>query len=345
MNNIITAEGRAKLAMISMLIGCGLNVVLDPVFIYTLGLGIRGAAIATVVSQTATACLYFWFIFGKKGYLRFSPRNFVFEGKIYKEILKVGVPILVFQLLASLSMGLTNTAASDYGDSAVAAVGVVTRIMTLGTYVVFGYMKGYQPVAGYNYGAKKFDRLKEATKVSLIWATVFCAGASVFMIVMPEKIISLFSQNDTSLIDIGSRALRANGIVFALFGFQMVYMAKFLALGQGKEGGLLSISRQGLFFIPAILVLPRLFGIEGVIWAQPAADLLTVLFDCVFFGRAKETTKKHRTGACSGNIKKGGENKCWLTVYGRQYLTEEQKRTLKESFRLSKKSRTAKSKT
>jgi putative MATE family efflux protein len=282
MNNIITAEGRAKITMISMLIGGGLNVILDPVFIYLLGFGVRGAAIATVIAQIATLGLYFWFIFGKKGYLRFSMRLFSFDKKIYSEIFKVGVPILVFQILSSVSMGLSNSSASAYGDSAVAAVGVVIRIMTLGTYIVFGYMKGYQPVAGYNYGAKNFDRLNEATKLSLKWATIFCGITALLFILLPTKIISLFSQDDLVLIDIGSRALRANGIVFILFGFQMVYMAMFLALGYGKEGGIISISRQGLFFIPAILILPRLFGITGIIWAQPIADLLTTVLTAFF---------------------------------------------------------------
>ncbi|HBK68379.1 MAG TPA: MATE family efflux transporter, partial [Firmicutes bacterium] len=210
-----------------------------------------------------------------------SPRLFTFSGTIYGEVFKVGVPILVFQILTSAAMGLSNTAASVYGDSAVAAVGVVTRIMTLGTYVVFGYMKGFQPVAGYNYGAKNYDRLNEATKVSLKWATIFCATVALLIIIIPKQIISLFSENDRALIDIGVRALRANGIIFPLYGFQMVYMALFLAMGRGKEGGLLSISRQGLFFIPAILIMPHLFGLEGVIWAQPSADLLSVVLTAV----------------------------------------------------------------
>ena len=197
MNNIITAEGRSKLTMLAMLIGCGLNVILDPIFIVPLGFGVRGAAIATVISQAVTSCLYLWFILGKKGYLRFSPRLFVFSGKIYGEIFKVGVPIFVFQLLSSAAMGLSNTAAKVYGDSAVAAVGVVTRLITLGTYVVFGYMKGFQPVVGYNYGAKNYDRVREATKVSLIWATVFCAIMALLMIVIPKQIVSLFSENDS----------------------------------------------------------------------------------------------------------------------------------------------------
>ena len=247
MNNIITAEGRSKLTMLAMLIGCGLNVILDPIFIVPLGFGVRGAAIATVISQAATTGLYLWFIISKKGYLRFSLRHFSFNGKIYGEVFKVGVPIFVYQLLSSAAMGLSNTAASVYGDSVVAAVGVVTRLLTLGTYVVFGYMKGFQPVAGYNYGAKSYGRVQEATKVSLIWATVFCAVMAILMIVIPKQIVSLFSKDDAVLVDIGAQILRANGVVFTLFGFEQVYMSLFLAMGRGKEGGLLQHQPSGAF--------------------------------------------------------------------------------------------------
>lgn len=291
MNNIITAEGRANLTMISMLVGGILNVILDPIFIYKLGFGIQGAAIATIISQAATSCLYLWFILGKKGYLHFSVRFFSFDGLIYVEIFKVGIPILVFQILSSAAMGLSNTAASVYGDSAVAAIGVVTRIMTLGTYVVFGYMKGFQPAAGYSYGAKRYDRLNEATKVSLKWATIFCTIAALLMVTIPVPIISLFSENDSEMIIIGAKALRANGVIFPLYGFQMVYMALFLAMGKGKEGGILSISRQGLFFIPVVLIFPRLFGLEGIIWTQPTADLLTIILTVVLAVKLEKELK------------------------------------------------------
>jgi Na+-driven multidrug efflux pump len=165
---------------------------------------------------------------------------------------------------------------------------VVTRIMTIGTYVVFGFMKGFQPVAGYNYGAKNYDRLDETIKVSLKWSTLFCAVVALLMIFIPQPIIAFFTKSDTVLIDIGVRALRANGIVFILFGFEQVYMSLFLAMGKGKEGGLLSISRQGLFFVPAILIMPRLFGIAGVIWAQPVADVLTVALTALFMSGLKQ---------------------------------------------------------
>ena len=285
MNNVITAEGAARFTMISMLIGGGLNVILDPILIYSLEFGIKGAAIATVISQAVTTMFYGWYLLRKKGVLRFSVRGFAFDGVIYAQILAVGVPTLIYQFLTSVALALTNSAASAYGDSAMAAIGVVARVLTMGTYVVFGYMKGFQPVAGYNYGAKRYDRLKEATRVSLIWSTAFCAVAALVMIVIPEQIVSLFSVGDVAMIELGGKALRANGIVFVFFGFQMVYIALFLALGKGLPGGLLSVSRQGVFFFPAILFLPRMLGLQGVIWAQPAADALTVLLTVILARR------------------------------------------------------------
>lgn len=282
MNNIVTGEGAAKLTMTAMLVGGGLNAVLDPIFIYSLGLGVRGAAIATVLSQAVTTLLYVRYIVGKSGFLQYSVRHFVFDRDIYTQVLKVGVPLLVFQFLSSLAMGMTNTAASDYGDAAVAAMGVVTRIFAIGAYAVFGYVKGLQPVAGYNYGAKQYTRLRESIRVSLKWSTWFCGVVALLFIMFPGAIVSLFSKSDPLLVDIGSRALRANGILFGAFGFQMVYSTVYLALGRARQGGILSMSRQGIFFIPAVLILPRLMGLSGVIYAQPVADLLTILLTAVF---------------------------------------------------------------
>jgi len=291
MNNLVTAEGATKLTMSAMLIGGVLNCVLDPIFIYTLKFGVAGAAIATVISQAVTSVLYLWFIFGKRGMLRISPKFFKPDRVMYGEIFKVGIPTLVFQVLSSTAMGLTNTAASNYGDSAVAAMGVVTRILALGSYVVFGYMKGFQPLAGYNYGAKQYGRLKNAIQTSLIWSTCFCVITGLLLVFLAPNIISAFSKNDAAMIEIGSNALRINGIVFAFFGFQMVYSSAFLALGKGREGSTLSISRQGIFFIPLILLLPKFVGLDGVIFAQPVADVLTVILTLALSMRLNKTIK------------------------------------------------------
>ena len=295
MNNIVTAEGATRLTMASMLLGCGLNAVLDPLFIYTFGWGIRGAAIATVAAQCASTALYVRYLAGRRGALRFSLRNLAFSGETFAQIFKVGVPTLLFQLLTSVSIGLTNTAASRYGDAAVAAMGIVTRLMAMGTFVMFGYMKGFQPFAGYNYGAGQYERLREAIRVSLIWASCFCAAVALLLFFASAPIMGAFTRSDPLAVTVGSRALRANAIPFLFFGFQMVYAALFLALGRGREGALLSISRQGLFFIPAILTLPRFFGLDGVIFTQPVADTLTVIVTALFAFRLSRELSSPRS--------------------------------------------------
>jgi putative MATE family efflux protein len=291
MNNIVTAEGAVRLSMTAMMIGTGLNAALDPLFIYAFGWGVEGAAIATVAAQACSTFLYVVYILRGKGALRFSPRHFSLDPSIYAEVIKVGVSILVVQLLTGAALGLTNTAASRYGDSAIAAMGIVTRIFTLGSYVIFGFVKGFQPIAGYNYGARNYPRVKQALRLSLMWTTLFCTAAALVMIVLPRSIVSAFSAGNAEVLDIGSRALRANGILFPFFGFQIVTMTLFLALGKAAQGGGLGLCRQGIFFLPAIFALPSLFGLNGVVWAQPLADLLTIILTAVLAVQARGMLK------------------------------------------------------
>lgn len=277
MNNIATSEGSTKISMISMLLGAGLNLVLAPICIYGFKMGISGAAIATAIAQAITSLMYLVYLFMKKSIFSFSIKEFRFEREIYIQILKVGVPTLVFQLLTSVAIGLTNKGAQSYGDSAIAAMGIVTRIMSMGSYAVFGFEKGFQPVAGYSYGAKQYMRLNEAINTTLKWTTTFCLVMSLVLIIFPEPIISLFSTNDKAVLEIGTFALRISSVMFIFFGFGTVYSILFLALGKAKEGTFLSVSRQGLFFIPVILLLPSIMGLNGVIFAQPIADLFMVI--------------------------------------------------------------------
>lgn len=280
LNNIAISEGAAKISMTAMIAGAIINVILEPLFIYTFGWGIKGAAIANVVAQSVTTFLYLQYFWGSKSYVKIAFQHFVFDKEIYSQILKVGIPLLIYQLLTSASMGLTNAAASNFGDTAVAAMGIVTRVFAIVTYVVFGYSKGFQPLAGFNYGAKKIDRLKEAVSVSLKWTTWFCGISALLIIVFSNAIVALFS-NDSAVIAIGSRALIANSILFISFGFQTIYISLFLALGKAKEGGVLSMGRQGIFFIPVIFVLPSIIGIDGVIYTQVIADILTTLLTAI----------------------------------------------------------------
>ena len=277
MNNIVSSEGAAKTAMCALMAGAVLNVVLDPVFIYALDLGVAGAAIATALSQIVSTLVYLTYILQKKSVFNFRVKECCFAKEIMSEILKIGIPTLIFQLLTSLSISMINSAAKEYGGSALAAMGPVTKIMSMGTLIVFGFLKGFQPIAGFSYGAKKFDRLREAIKTSILWSTGFCVLFGLIAAVLAAPIISLFTKDDLDMIRIGSIALRANALSFILFGFYTVYSFLFLVMGKAKEGCILGACRQGLCFVPVILVLPTACGLSGVLYAQPIADVLSAL--------------------------------------------------------------------
>ena len=277
MNNIVTSEGAAKTTMFALLAGAALNMMLDPVFIYVLDLGVAGAAIATAISQIVSTAVYLTYIFRKKSVFNFSIKECCYSKEIVFEVLKIGIPTLVFQLLTSLSIALINMQTKVYGDSVIAAMGVVTRVISMGSLMVFGFIKGFQPIAGFSYGAKKYDRLHEAIKISILWSTIFCiifgAGAALFS----SSIISGFTRGDMEMIHAGQKALRANGLSFLLFGFYTVYSSLFLALGKAKEGFVLGACRQGICFVPVVLLLPMAWGIHGILYAQPIADVISAI--------------------------------------------------------------------
>ena len=271
MNNIVTSEGAAKTTMCALLTGAMLNIALDPLFIYVFDLGVAGAAIATAISQVVSTFVYLIYILRKKSVFHFQVKDCTYTKETMSEIFKIGIPTLVFQILTSVSISLINNAAGDYGDSAIAGMGVVTRLISI------GFIKGFQPIAGYSYGAKKFDRLREAIKTSILWSTVFCVIFGVILALFPTAIVSQFTKGDAEMIRIGAASLRANGISIMLFGFYTVYSSLFLALGKGREGFILGACRQGICFIPVILLLPIVWGLNGIMYAQPIADVLSAI--------------------------------------------------------------------
>jgi len=277
MNNIVTSEGAAKTTMCALLTGAVLNIALDPLFIYVFDLGMAGAAIVTAISQVVSTCVYLTYIFRKKSVFHFRVKDCTYTKETMSEIFKIGIPTLVFQILTSVSISLINNAAGGYGDSAIAGMGVVTRLISMGSLSVFGFIKGFQPIAGYSYGAKKFDRLREAIKTSILWSTAFCVIFGVILALFPTAIVSQFTKGDAEMIRIGAASLRANGISIMLFGFYTVYSSLFLALGKGREGFILGACRQGICFIPVILLLPIVWGLNGIMYAQPIADVLSAV--------------------------------------------------------------------
>lgn len=277
MNNIAASEGAAQTAMGALLAGALLNVLADPVFIYLLDFGVAGAALATALAQMVSSLIYLRYIRRHKSLFDFSLKSCCFSREIILEILKIGVPTLIFQLLTSLSIAMLNNAAKVYGGSALAAMGPLSKIMSMGSLIVFGFLKGFQPLAGFSYGAKNFARLRQAIRTAIIWSSLFCAVFGLTAAFFARPIMSLFSPNDAQMINIGAAALRASGISFLFFGFYTVYSFLFLVMGQAGAGCFLGACRQGICFIPAILLLPRFCGLNGVLLAQPLADLLSAL--------------------------------------------------------------------
>lgn len=286
-NNLIVSEGATTISMVAMLLGGVANIVLDPIMIFAFEWGVTGAAMATLVGTLLTTCVYLLYFLRGKSSLALSPKNLRPSVEMYEQVLKIGVPNLTYQLLVSVALWLTNVFAAVYGDNAVAALGIVARIMNLASMIAFGFVKGYQPFAGFNYGARRVDRVREATRTACIGETVFACAAAAFLIVFAEPLLSAFSQGNVSIVSIGAIALFWNALSFTTFGVQAVYSAFFLALGKAKQGALIAIGRQGIFFIPALLIGSAVFGLPGIIAAQPIGDLLSFLLVLFLVSRSK----------------------------------------------------------
>lgn len=275
LNNIVRAEGASAYSGRAMMMGAILNILLDPLFMFVLDMGIAGAAWATITAQCISNLYLLRFFIKKMGVIKIGPKHFVFSGENYAEIMKIGVPTFIRQLLASVSMGVLNNAASAFGDEVIAAMGIVMRLLTLVLYFIFGLGQGFQPIAGFNYGAKQYTRVRESFRITAIWSSTVCVFVSGVFLIFAPGLITLFSR-DPDVIAIGTRALRFYSATLLLFGFQNTSGIFFQALGKGREAAFLAMSRQGLFLIPLLLILPGFLGKDGIIFSQPAADLLTV---------------------------------------------------------------------
>lgn len=290
-NNLIRSEGFAKTSMITMSLGAVMNMLLDPLLIYSFGMGIEGAAVATVLAQAAALCYILNRYRKADSVVKVSLRYFRPQRAIYRKVLSIGIPVLVYQGLSSISVGIINSQAASYGPQAVAAMGIVTKILTLMSYVVFGFVKGLQPIAGYCYGAGQYDRLQAAISKTGRILTCYCIAAAAAVIVLAPSIIALFTDAPAAS-SLAVRTLRWWSASFLFLGYQMTCVTGFLAIGRAKEGSILGLSRQGLILIPLIFLLRAIFGLEGIILAQPAADLLTFLLVLIYAPKLKGIGKR-----------------------------------------------------
>lgn len=276
LNNQLRFQGSAFYSMIGITTGAVLNIGLDPLFIFVLDMGVAGAALATIISQFVSFCLLIAGTF-RGGNLRLNLRDFSPSLKYYQNIVKGGAPSLFRQGLGSFATVCLNLMAGPYGDAAIAAISIVTRISQFAASVVIGFGQGFQPVCGFNYGAKLFKRVQEGFWFCVKFCTSVLLVAAVCGWIFSPNLIGIFLKTDPLVIEYGSQALRLQALTFPLVGWITIANMMLQTIGKTVKASLLAMSRQFLFFVPVILTLPGFLGILGVQLSQPIADFCSFL--------------------------------------------------------------------
>ena len=273
LNNQLRFQGSAAYAMVGIASGAVLNIALDPLLIFTAGLGVAGAAWATIVSQFVSFCLLLAGC-SRGGNLHIRVSRVQLKLPYYIQIVRGGLPSLARQGLASVATICLNRAAGPYGDAAIAAMGVVQRIMMFSASAMIGFGQGFQPVCGFNYGAKLYHRVKEGFWFCVKTATLFLAAVGALGALFAPQLIALF-RDDPEVIQIGTMALRFQCTTLCLSGWIVMSNMMLQTIGRTAGATFLAMSRQGIFFIPLVYILSRAVGLLGVEMTQSASDILT----------------------------------------------------------------------
>lgn len=283
-SNVIRAEGQSGKAMMGQLIGNLLNVVLDPIMILGFGWNITGAATATVIGNVVGAGYYIVYFLRGKSMLSISPKDFTVKEKVASGVLTIGIPAALGSLLMSVSSIIMNSQMTKYGDMALAGVGVAMKVTMMTGMVCIGLGQGVQPLLGYCVGAKKWDRYKGVFRFSMIFAFALSAVLTVACYLFLPQIISAFL-TDAAAFDYAVAFAKILLCTSVLFGVFYVLINALQACGAAAESLIVNISRQGLIYIPAMLILGALFHETGLIWAQPVADVFSLVLAAVLYFR------------------------------------------------------------
>ncbi|MFC2070691.1 MATE family efflux transporter [Chloroflexota bacterium] len=276
-SSLIRAEGNAIVPMIGMIMGAVLNIILDAIFIIPLDMGIKGAALATVIAQVISVGYFLRYYLSGKSYLKIHPRNLILKLDILKDILAIGIASFARTIATSLTAVFVNRLLISYGgDLAISAFGIVNRIMMFAMMPAMIFAQGMQPILGYNYGAKRFDRALKIIKITAIISTITSSIVFLVLYFSPEPFMRIFT-TDTELVTLGSYAAKRVFLVLYLLGFTMVASLVFQSLGQAAKSFITSIGRSFVFLVPFIFVLPQFMGLEGIFLAYPIADVLAFL--------------------------------------------------------------------
>lgn len=280
LNNIIRAEGNPKRGMIYMILGAVINIILDPIFIFTFDMGIKGAAYATALSNVVSSVLTIYhFMYSKKSNIKLKLKNLKLNKKITKEIFSIGFSPFILQLGASLTAIVLNKTLLSYSnDLAVGAMGIINSVYMFISLIITGLIQGAQPIIGYNYAAKKYDRVKQTLKLSLRIAIGLSVILTGLIFSMPHFFINLFSNGNEQLLFIGSNGIK---IYLSFMIFNSIYIIGsnyFQAIGNSKLSTKLNLLRQIVVFLPLLFILPKVLGLNGVWMAAPVSDLIVGVF-------------------------------------------------------------------
>lgn len=278
---LLRAEGKAKEAMIGMVIGTVLNIVLDPVLILLLDMGVAGAAWATIIGNFCAVVFYIIVYLRGNTTLSIRPADFKPSMRIFKEVLKIGLPSTIAQTISSVAVILFNNVAAGYGDQVITAYGVAVKMITMEFMIVFGYVQGYVPLAGYNYGSGDIKRLLSGLKFTMLTGTIICLLFLIPFTVLAPAYIGAFTTN-REIIDIGTQFLHAQAWAVPIIAIQTSLMSTFQATGQAVRAMVINLGRQCLFYLPFLYVSNRLWGMSGILYAQMASDLATTALAILF---------------------------------------------------------------
>jgi len=300
LNSMIRADGNPRYAMLSMIIGAIINTVLDPIFIFGLGMGVKGAAIATVLGQLVTCILSLAYI-NKFKNVKVTKQSLTFNWKISKIILSFGISSFITQIAITIVIAVTNNMLTIYGAQSsygaeipLTALGIIMKVNQIMISIVVGIAIGAQPIIGYNYGAGNYHRVKKTFQISITLATIVTVVSFLCFSFFPQAIINLFGSEDGLYNEFALKCLHIFMMLCILNGFQIVAGIFFQALGKPLKSAIVSLSRQIVFMVPSAILLPRVMGVEGVLWAGPIADSLAFIlaFVLILFEMKDLSSKK-----------------------------------------------------
>ena len=293
MNAVLRAASKPRQAMYATMFTVALNTALDPLFIYTFDMGIRGAAVATILSQSLALIWQLRLFSNKQEFLHLRRGIYKLRSDIVKNIIAIGMSPFAMNVCACIIVILINNGLMRHGgDLAVGAYGIVNRVAFVFVMICMGINQGMQPIAGYNYGAQQYDRLMQVLKLSIIAATTVMVIGFIVAMLVPQLCVRLFTSHE-ELIGISVKVMRIVMLAFPIVGYQMVITIFFQSIGKAKVSIFLSLSRQLLFLLPPLLILPQFIGIDGILWSMPLSDMCSAIVTFVIMSMFIKRMRKN----------------------------------------------------